>query len=68
MSKMFGVAAVIVAIGAFIAAIGATVVNFISLKWAMKIYEPIDHIVRKSEPYVDKLLKEAEKQLDEDDD
>lgn len=56
MNNKIGVAAIIFASAALIAAIGTAVVNFLTLKWAVKLYEPFDRMIRKTESLVDKCI------------
>lgn len=64
MDKRIGIAAIIFGIAALITAVGTAVVNFVTLKWAIKTYEPFGKIVEKSEPMMNKMVAYADKALD----
>lgn len=65
MNKTFGVAAIIIATAGLITAVSTAVANFISFKWAVEAYKPIQRLVTKTEPLMNKMVTASEKYLDE---
>lgn len=63
-NKLFGVAAIIVGAAALITATTAAVINFLTLKWTVKVYEPFGRLVNKSEPILNKMVDYSEKWFD----
>lgn len=64
MNNKIGIAAIIFGIAALVTAIGTAVVNFMTFKWAVRVYEPLERVVKKSEPMMDKLIVYSDKALD----
>ena len=64
-NKVFGVAAIIVGAAALITATTTAVINFLTLKWTVKVYEPFGRLANKSEPMLNKLVDYSEKWLDD---
>lgn len=60
-----GIGVIILGAAALITAIGTAVVNFMSLKWAIKAYEPVMRLVTRSEPMMNKVISYSEKWFDE---
>ena len=63
-NKLFGVAAIIVGAAALITATTTAVINFLTLKWTVKVYEPFGRLVNKSEPRLNKMVDYSEKWFD----
>ena len=59
-----GIGVIIMGIAALVVATGTAVMNFLTFKWAVKIYEPFDKVVKKSAPMMDKMVAYADKALD----
>ena len=63
-NKLFGVAAIIVGAAALITATTTAVINFLTLKWTVKVYEPFGRLINKSEPMLNKMVDYSEKWFD----
>ena len=63
-NKLFGVAAIIVGAAALITAITTAAINFLTLKWTAKVYEPFGRLVNRSEPMMNKMIDYSEKWFD----
>lgn len=61
-SNAFGIAAICIGTAALVTAIGTAVVNVLTLKWAVRIYEPFDRLIRRSEPLCNKFIDYGEQE------
>lgn len=64
-SNAFGIAAICIGAAALITSIGTAVVNMLTLKWAVRIYEPFNRMIRRSEPVVNKMIDYGNHEADE---
>lgn len=65
MNNKVGIAAIIFGVAALITAVATAGVNFITLRWCIKAYEPFDRFMKKSEPMLDKIAICGDKMMDQ---
>lgn len=64
MNNKIGIAALIGATAMLITAIATAVTQFLSFKWAVRMYKPVEKVVEKAEPMMNKMVAYADKALD----